>query len=159
MIICLEQGADDLHMVHLMPLPPHHLCISKIQNGFSFWYWPTQVCPRKSRLNECCCYCWWSYPLLLRARTCNLYDLLIHDITPPTVCISRWVHYVSRFGAAEVHQHKVIYRSRRNGNSVPFQGNRIERYCFPLILIIFICERQLFYCLTMMIKLYLFVYY
>jgi len=25
MVICLEQDADDLHMVQLMPLPPHHL--------------------------------------------------------------------------------------------------------------------------------------
>jgi len=26
-VICLEQGADDLHMVQLMPLPPHHLLL------------------------------------------------------------------------------------------------------------------------------------
>ena len=32
MVICLERGANDLHMVQLMPLPPHHLCFSKIQN-------------------------------------------------------------------------------------------------------------------------------
>jgi len=25
-VICLGQGANDLHMVQLMPLPPHHLC-------------------------------------------------------------------------------------------------------------------------------------
>jgi len=24
-VICLEQGANDLHMIQLMPLPPHHL--------------------------------------------------------------------------------------------------------------------------------------
>jgi len=30
MVICLERGANDLHMVQLMPLPPHHLCFSKI---------------------------------------------------------------------------------------------------------------------------------
>jgi len=24
MVICLERGANDLHMVQLMPLPPHH---------------------------------------------------------------------------------------------------------------------------------------
>ena len=33
MVICLERSANDLHMVQLMPLPPHHLCFSKIQNG------------------------------------------------------------------------------------------------------------------------------
>jgi len=27
MVICLEQGANDLHMVQLMPLPPQHLLI------------------------------------------------------------------------------------------------------------------------------------
>jgi len=25
MVICLEQGVNDLHMVQLMPLPPRHL--------------------------------------------------------------------------------------------------------------------------------------
>ena len=37
MVIYLEQGADDLHiMVQLMPLPPHHLCFSKNQAWFMF---------------------------------------------------------------------------------------------------------------------------
>jgi len=27
MVSCLERGADDLHMVQLMPLPPHHLLL------------------------------------------------------------------------------------------------------------------------------------
>jgi len=27
MVICLEQGANDLHMVQLMPLPPRHLLL------------------------------------------------------------------------------------------------------------------------------------
>jgi len=26
-VICLERGANDLHMVQLMPLPPHHLLV------------------------------------------------------------------------------------------------------------------------------------
>jgi len=25
MVICLERGANDMHMVHLIPVPPHHL--------------------------------------------------------------------------------------------------------------------------------------
>jgi len=35
MVVCLEQGANDLHMVQLMTLPPTLLisCSSKIQNG------------------------------------------------------------------------------------------------------------------------------
>jgi len=28
MVICLKQGANDLHIVQLMPLPPHHLFAS-----------------------------------------------------------------------------------------------------------------------------------
>jgi len=27
MVVCLEQSADDLHMLQLMPLPPHHLLL------------------------------------------------------------------------------------------------------------------------------------
>ena len=27
MVICQEQGANDLHMIQLMPLPPHHLLL------------------------------------------------------------------------------------------------------------------------------------
>jgi len=27
MLICLELDANDLHMVQLMPLPPHHLLL------------------------------------------------------------------------------------------------------------------------------------
>jgi len=29
MAICLEQDANNLHMVQLMPLPPHHLASLK----------------------------------------------------------------------------------------------------------------------------------
>jgi len=42
-VTCLERGANDLHMVQLMPLPPHHLLPSKIQNGLPFWCQLTQV--------------------------------------------------------------------------------------------------------------------
>ena len=55
MVICLERSGNDLHMVQLMPLPPHHLCFSKIQNGLSFWYRPTQVVLEKRPLNDCVC--------------------------------------------------------------------------------------------------------
>jgi len=34
----LERSADSLHMVQLMPLPPYHVCFSKVLNGLSFWY-------------------------------------------------------------------------------------------------------------------------
>ena len=56
MAICLEQGANDLHMVQLTSLPPHHLGFTKIQNSLSFWYQPTQIVLEKRPLNDCCCY-------------------------------------------------------------------------------------------------------
>jgi len=44
----LSSGAKcSLHMVQLMPLPPHHVCFSKIQNGLSFRYQLTWVVPDK----------------------------------------------------------------------------------------------------------------
>ena len=44
----LFSGAKcSLHMVQLMPLRPHHVCFSKIQNGLSFWYRLTWVVPDK----------------------------------------------------------------------------------------------------------------
>ena len=44
-----ERTANDLHMVQLMPLPPHHLCFSKIHNGLrlSFWNRLTRIVPDK----------------------------------------------------------------------------------------------------------------
>jgi len=48
-VICLECGANDFHMVQLMPLPPIISCISKIQNGLPFWCRLTQVVLEKGR--------------------------------------------------------------------------------------------------------------
>jgi len=53
MVICLERGANDLHMVQLMPLPPIISCSSKIQNGLPFWCRLTQVVLEKRLLNGC----------------------------------------------------------------------------------------------------------
>ena len=57
MVVCLERGAIDLHMVQLVPLPPHHVGFSKIQSGLSFWYRPTQVVLEKRPLNDCVYVC------------------------------------------------------------------------------------------------------
>jgi len=51
-VICLEQGAY-LHMAQLMPLPLTVSCFSKIQIGFTFWYWLAWVVPEKVPLNTC----------------------------------------------------------------------------------------------------------
>ena len=45
----LERSANSFHMVQLMPLPPHYVGFSKIQNGLSFWYRLTRVVPDKGR--------------------------------------------------------------------------------------------------------------
>jgi len=53
MVICLERGANDSHMVQLMPLPLYHpllSCCSKIQNGLPFWCRLTEVVLEKRPL-------------------------------------------------------------------------------------------------------------
>ena len=49
----LERVANSLHMVQLMPLSPHHLCFSRIQNGLSFWYRLTWIVPNKGSYSGC----------------------------------------------------------------------------------------------------------
>jgi len=49
MVICLERGASDLHIVQLMPLPPITSCSSKIQNDLPFWCRLIQVVLEKGR--------------------------------------------------------------------------------------------------------------
>ena len=55
MVICLEQSANDLHMVQLMPLPS---LLQKNAEWFillSFWYQPTRIVLEKRLLNDCVC--------------------------------------------------------------------------------------------------------
>jgi len=51
----LSGARSDLHMAQLMPSPLTVSCFSKIQIGFSFWYWLTRVVPDKGPLNGCVC--------------------------------------------------------------------------------------------------------
>jgi len=46
MVICLKRGANDLHVVQLMPLPPQHLYI-KIRIGLTFLVTAYPGCPGK----------------------------------------------------------------------------------------------------------------
>ena len=58
MVICLEQGADCLHMVQLMPLSspiPSSLASFKSRLVLPFWYQLTQVVLEKRPLNGCRC--------------------------------------------------------------------------------------------------------
>jgi len=51
MVICLERGANDLHMVQLMSLPPVISCSSKIQipEWFTSLVPDYPGCPEKGR--------------------------------------------------------------------------------------------------------------
>jgi len=51
-VICLELGANDLHMIQLMPVPPHHLLLH-YQNCLPFWCRLTYVVIEKRSLNWC----------------------------------------------------------------------------------------------------------
>jgi len=53
MVICLEQGANDVHMVQLMPLPLHHLMLQQNPEWFSFLVPTYQVVLEKRPLNGC----------------------------------------------------------------------------------------------------------
>jgi len=56
MVICLEHGADCLHMVQLMPLhpkTPSSLASFKSRLVLPFWYRLTQVVLEKRQLNGC----------------------------------------------------------------------------------------------------------
>jgi len=54
MVICLERGADCLHMVQLMPLPSlSSLALFKSRLVLPFWYWLSQVVLEKRLLNWC----------------------------------------------------------------------------------------------------------
>ena len=53
MVICLERGADCLHMVQLMPLrhkTPSSLVSFKSRPVLLFWYWLTQAVLEKRPL-------------------------------------------------------------------------------------------------------------
>jgi len=64
MVICMERGANDLHVVQLTPLPPIISHSSKIQNVLPFWCRLTKVVMEKSPLNgfsisNCCFSLFW----------------------------------------------------------------------------------------------------
>ena len=55
-VICLERGADCLHIVQLMPLhpkTPSSLASLKSRLVLPFWYWLNQVVLEKRPLNGC----------------------------------------------------------------------------------------------------------
>ena len=55
MVICLERGANDLHMVQLMPLPPGHLLLQQNPEWFILLVPACAGSPGKSPLNDYVC--------------------------------------------------------------------------------------------------------
>ena len=45
MVICLKQGANDLRMVQLIPLPPHYLLLWQNPEWFAFLVLAYPGCP------------------------------------------------------------------------------------------------------------------
>jgi len=52
MVICLGQGADELHIVQLMPLPPIISCFIKIWNGSAVLVPAYPGCPGKKAIKR-----------------------------------------------------------------------------------------------------------
>jgi len=50
-VICLERGANDLHMVQLMALPPYHLLLLQNPERFTFLVPAYSRCPGKKPVN------------------------------------------------------------------------------------------------------------
>jgi len=51
-VICQERGVNDLHMVQLMPLPPHRLCLIKIPISLTFVVPAYPGCPGKKAVKR-----------------------------------------------------------------------------------------------------------
>ena len=54
MVIGLEQGANDLHMVQLMPLPPRHLLLQQNQQWFILLEPAYPGCSGKKAVKQLC---------------------------------------------------------------------------------------------------------
>jgi len=52
MVICLQQGANDLHIIQLMPLPIVISCFIKIQIGLTFLVPAYSGCPGKEAVKR-----------------------------------------------------------------------------------------------------------
>ena len=54
MVICLERGANDLHVVQLMPLPPRHLLLQQNPERFILLVPAYPGCPGKKAFKRLC---------------------------------------------------------------------------------------------------------
>ena len=56
MVVCLERGANNLHMVQPMPLPPHHLLLQQNPEWFILLVPAYPGCPGKKAVKRLCVY-------------------------------------------------------------------------------------------------------
>ena len=64
MVICLERGANDLHMVQLMPLPPHHLFLQQNPEWFILLVPAYPGCPGKKAVKQLCVCVYVLHPII-----------------------------------------------------------------------------------------------
>jgi len=60
MVICLERGASDLHMVQLMPLPPCRLLLQQNSKEFILLVPTYPGCPAKKAIKRLCVHVYFS---------------------------------------------------------------------------------------------------
>ena len=63
MVICLKRGANDLHMVRLMPLPPRHLLLQQNPEWFILLVTAYPGCPGKKAIKWLCVCVYIAYEL------------------------------------------------------------------------------------------------
>ena len=70
MVVCLERGANDLHMVQLMPLPSHHLLLQQSPEWFILLLPAYPGYPGKKAVKRfvCVCVLWISLFIVQYAR-------------------------------------------------------------------------------------------
>ena len=81
LVICLERGAEYLHVAQPMPLPlqtPSSLASFKSRLLLPFWYWLTQVVLEKRPLNRCSSSCssYQDFGIFVNFKTCSSSKIL-----------------------------------------------------------------------------------
>ena len=82
MVICMERGANDLHMVQLMPLPLRRLLLQQNPEWFILLVPAYPGCPRKRPLNVCVCVCVFTWMEVVDTDVCTS-RCVIHYSQPP----------------------------------------------------------------------------
>ena len=93
MVVCLERGANDLHIVQLMPLPPCHLLLHQNSEWFILLVPAYPGCPGKRPLNGCVCV----YCVVILFTGLLLYSSLVKDGITEDLTFSAIVSIMSAY--------------------------------------------------------------